>query len=219
MIKYQGEYQVCQEYFKDAKGKYQFTDNPDATYIVLKNGGQVYRYDDETLVLHLVYSTPISSLQTEIKSPLKGVLAALDSKLKLVDTYLFDDGIKVYFKEKDLLKVMQILGNKHGTYSSRVKRYYKSRMNLPDFKFREKERKTIKNKKQNKKLLKLIKEKSKELGKNEQSIWKILHGRLRKQLNLPSSVGAMAQIENVSTINIIDSQNWYKECFDIIEKI
>lgn len=219
MIKYQGEYQVCQEYFKDNKGKYQFTDNPDATFIVLKNGGQIYRYDNKTLILYLAYSTPISSLQTEIKSPLKEVLAALDSKLKLVDTYLFDDGIKVHFKEKDLSKVMNILGKKHGTYFGRRNRYYKSRMNLPDFKFREKERKTIKNKKQNKKLLKLIKEKSKELSKNEQSIWKMLHGRLRKQLNLPSGVGVMAQIENVSTLNIIDSQNWYKECFDIIEKM
>lgn len=220
MLKYQGTYQICQEYYCDIKTKqYGFSDNDNATYIVLKNNGSIYRFNKDTLVLNLSYRTPIGSNSTKIKSPLKELYEELNDKINILDKDFFDDCIQIRFKESDLDIIMDILGEKHGTYMSRSNRYYKSRINLPDFKFRKKELKDVKNKKMYNKLNKSIKETSKRIGKNEQSVWKILHGRLRKRLDLPMGVGQIANQEGVSSINIIDSQNWYELCFDILEKM
>ena len=47
----------------------------------------------------------------------------------------------------------------------------------------------------------------------------MLYNRLKKQLDLPNSIGGMARQEKVQHINIIDNQNWYEECFNILEEM
>ncbi len=210
---------MVQEYYQDLKGKYRFTDNPDATYIVLKNEGQIYRYDKKTLVALLAYRTPIQSQTIEIKKTQKNIIKRIKKSIKLIDVECFDDCVKIYFNENDLDKLIDVLGTKHGTYFGRANRYYKSMLNLPDYEYIEKELKKIKYKKDNKKLKTLVKTTAAKLNKGEPTIWTMLYNRLKKQLDLPNSIGGMARQEKVQHINIIDNQNWYEECFNILEEM
>lgn len=214
MLKYKGKYQVTHQYYTKEDGGYGFSENPDDNYIELRNNGKIYRYDKDKLVVNLVYATPIKTNSTLIKSPLKEIRELVKDNIEVLDEDLFDDCIKLRFYEKDLSKVLELLGNKHGVYHGRRNRHPKSARNLPDFEERRKKMETIKHPKLHKRLLDTMEEIATKEGTKPMILWKRLYSEFKKKHGI--DIGKLSDIEGVKPIHIIDSKNYYSKLFEIL---
>ena len=218
ILRYEGIYQI--QFEQELKNEvYEFTSNSDDNYIVLKKGS-IYRFSKNELVINLKYDSIIKSITTDIKSPLKEIYNDLKKSLKIIDKDFFDDGIELHISESDIGQAMEILTkHKCGTYENRKSRSPKSFMNLHDYKFRQQEFKAIKHKKKFEELKSAIKDKAFELGKEEITIYKMIYTGLKKELNLTSTISKLAKDEGIEPLNLIDRNNWYKECFKLLSEV
>ena len=211
--KYQNIYQVVHE-FQELDGEISFSENLEDNYIKLKKG-QIYRFDKNILILKFDYSTLNCSIKDVIKSPFNELYEELKSKITILDTDYFDDCLLVRFKEESLSIVMEILGNKHGCYKSRLKRSSKSIKNLPNYEAKRKVLEEIQNTKQHNKLIKLIDKAAEKSGKSKLITWRNIYKKFKDQYNI--DISELSNISEIKPINIIDSQNLYSKMFKILE--
>ena len=214
MKKYEKEYQVVHQWCENG-GNYEFSDNGNDNYIMLKNGGQIYRYDRDTLVLHLVYGEPIKSAQTLVKDPIKSLHKKIDKEIKIKDTFYFDDCVEIRFSENDLSKVCECLGKKFGTFASKKKHSPTSVRWLPDYEKRVAEYSEIQHKRSHKKLQEEVDKYFKKNNMKPLQGWKHIYGELKNRFNI--DVSDVAKDLGVKPINVIDNKNYYKYIFKVIE--
>ena len=165
MKRYEKEYQVVHQWCLN-DGKYEFSDNENDNYIILKNNGQIYRYNKNILVLHLEYAEPIKSVNTLIKDPIKTIHEQISKKIKINHTLYFDDCVEIRFAEEYLGEVVAILGKRFGTFASKKKHSPTSVRWLPDYEERKTVFSEIKHQRSYDKIMREIEAYAKKLGKN-----------------------------------------------------
>ena len=214
MKKYEKEYQVVQQWCIN-NGEYEFTDNENDNYILLKNGGQIYRYNKDTLVLHLEYTEMIKSINTLVKDPIKTLHAQIGKKVEIKDTFYYDDCVEIRFGEEDLGKVVEILGKRFGTFVSKKKHSPTSVRWLPDYEARKATFEEIKHERSYNKIMSSIDEYAKKIGKKKIHSWKELYKQLKNEYGV--DVSEIANDHGVRPIHVIDDKNLYSKCFKIME--
>lgn len=213
MKKYEKEYQVVHQWCEN-DGKYEFSDNVNDNYILLKNGGQIYRYNRNILVLHLVYDSPIKTAQTLVKDPIKTIHRNINEKVRIVDTFYYDDCVDIRFKEEDLAEVVAILGKRFGTFASKKKHSPTSVRWLPDYEARKATFEEIKHERSYNKIMSSIDGYAKKIGKKKIHSWKELYKQLKNEYGI--DVSEIANDFGVRPIHVIDDKNLYSKCFKIM---
>ena len=214
MKKYEKDYQVVLEHCQNPKGEYEFTENTDDCYITLKGGGQIYRYNRNTLVLHLVYDIPIKSTTTLMKDPIKSVHKTLAKKFKLKDVYVFDDCVDFYFAEEDLVDILASLPKRLGTFSAKKKHAIDSVRWLPDYEERKSKFSEIKHQRSYDKIMREIENYAEKIKKNNMQAWRQLYRDLKLEFGV--DVSEAASDFGVRPIHVIDDKNLYSKCFKIM---
>lgn len=195
-------------------GKYEFSDNENDNYIILKNNGQIYRYDKNILVLHLEYAEPIKSVNTLVKDPIKTIHEQISKKIKIKDTLYFDDCVEIRFAEEYLGEVVSILGKRFGTFASKKKHSPTSVRWLPDYEARRATFEEIKHERSYNKIMSLIDGYAKKIGKKKIHSWKELYKQLKNEYGI--DVSEIANEFGVRPIHVIDDKNLYSKCFKIM---
>ena len=213
MKRYEKEYQVVHQWCENG-GNYEFSDNDSDNYILLKNGGQIYRYNRNILVLHLVYDTPIKTAQTLVKDPIKTIHRNINEKVRIIDTFYYDDCVDITFKEDDLVEVVAILGKRFGTFASKKKHSPTSVRWLPDYEERKSVFTEIKHQRSYDKIMREMDGYAKKLGKNNMQSWRQLYRDLKEQFGV--DVSDIANDYGVRPIHVIDDKNLYSKCFKIM---
>ena len=210
---YEKEYQVVHQWCENG-GNYEFSDNDNDNYILLKNGGQIYRYNRNILVLHLVYDTPIKTAQTLVKDPIKTIHRNINEKVCIIDTFYYDDCVDIRFKEEDLAEVVAILGKRFGTFASKKKHSPTSVRWLPDYEERKSVFTEIKHQRSYDKIMREMEGYAKKLGKNNMQSWRQLYRDLKEQFGV--DISDIASDYGVRPIHVIDDKNLYSKCFKIM---